>query len=162
MAGGRGERFWPVSRQARPKQLLPIVGDKAMLAQTVERLAGLVDVKNPFDVTPMANDEAYAEMVASALGDPAVDAVVAGIVPLTPAMQTLSDRDGSGESVEAATSIASRLVEIAAGTTKPVVAVIDSGTRFDAMERVLEDGGVPVFRAADRAMRALRRYLNPR
>jgi len=126
------------------------------------RLAGLVDVKNPFDVTPMANDEAYAEMVASALGDPAVDAVVAGIVPLTPAMQTLSDRDGSGESVEAATSIASRLVEIAAGTTKPVVAVIDSGTRFDAMERVLEDGGVPVFRAADRAMRALRRYLNPR
>ncbi|MEC8280241.1 MAG: sugar phosphate nucleotidyltransferase, partial [Verrucomicrobiota bacterium] len=30
MAGGRGERFWPESRTARPKQLLPIVGDKAM------------------------------------------------------------------------------------------------------------------------------------
>jgi hypothetical protein len=39
MAGGRGERFWPESRIARPKQLLPIVGNKAMLAQTVDRLA---------------------------------------------------------------------------------------------------------------------------
>lgn len=51
MAGGRGERFWPVSRLARPKQLLPIVGDKAMLTQTVERLSGLVDVKDVFVIT---------------------------------------------------------------------------------------------------------------
>ncbi len=28
MAGGRGERFWPQSREATPKHLLPIVGDK--------------------------------------------------------------------------------------------------------------------------------------
>jgi mannose-1-phosphate guanylyltransferase len=41
MAGGKGERFWPQSRQARPKHLLPIVGDRPMVAQTVERLAGL-------------------------------------------------------------------------------------------------------------------------
>lgn len=51
MAGGRGERFWPVSRLARPKQLLPIVGDKAMLTQTVERLSGLVDPKDVFVIT---------------------------------------------------------------------------------------------------------------
>lgn len=42
MAGGRGERFWPQSRLECPKHLLPIVGDKPMLAQTIERLAGLV------------------------------------------------------------------------------------------------------------------------
>lgn len=42
MAGGRGERFWPQSRLATPKHLLPIVGDKSMLAQTVDRVVGVV------------------------------------------------------------------------------------------------------------------------
>jgi len=42
LAGGRGERFWPQSRVARPKHLLPIVGSQPMIAQTVARLAGLV------------------------------------------------------------------------------------------------------------------------
>lgn len=58
MAGGRGERFWPESRLARPKQLLPIVGDKPMLAQTIDRLAGLVDVKDVFVITNAEQREA--------------------------------------------------------------------------------------------------------
>ena len=51
MAGGRGERFWPESRLACPKQLLPIVGEKPMLAQTVDRLAGLVEAEDVFVIT---------------------------------------------------------------------------------------------------------------
>ena len=42
MAGGYGERFWPMSRRRQPKQLLPIVGDRTMIQQTVERLQKLV------------------------------------------------------------------------------------------------------------------------
>ncbi len=42
MAGGYGERFWPKSRRKQPKQLLPIVGDKTMIQQTVERVRPLV------------------------------------------------------------------------------------------------------------------------
>ncbi len=42
LAGGSGTRMWPWSRRARPKQLLPLVGDASMLAQTVARLEGLV------------------------------------------------------------------------------------------------------------------------
>jgi len=42
LAGGRGTRFWPRSRRRLPKQLLPVVGEKSLLAQTVERLAPLV------------------------------------------------------------------------------------------------------------------------
>jgi mannose-1-phosphate guanylyltransferase len=42
MAGGFGERFWPKSRRKQPKQLLPIVGDKTMIQQTVERVRPLV------------------------------------------------------------------------------------------------------------------------
>jgi mannose-1-phosphate guanylyltransferase len=51
MAGGKGERFWPQSRLRRPKQLLPIVGDSSMLAQTVERLPGLVEYANIIVIT---------------------------------------------------------------------------------------------------------------
>ena len=42
MAGGYGERFWPRSRRKQPKQLLPIVGDKTMIQQTVDRVRPLV------------------------------------------------------------------------------------------------------------------------
>jgi len=42
MAGGVGERFWPMSRRKRPKQLLSIVGKTTMIQQTVARLQGVV------------------------------------------------------------------------------------------------------------------------
>jgi len=51
LAGGRGERFWPQSRAARPKHLLPIVGDRPMVAQTVTRLAGLAPPEQIFILT---------------------------------------------------------------------------------------------------------------
>ena len=42
MAGGSGTRFWPASRAALPKQLLPLAGTTTLLEDTVERLDGLV------------------------------------------------------------------------------------------------------------------------
>jgi mannose-1-phosphate guanylyltransferase len=42
MAGGSGERFWPVSRTRVPKQLLPIVSQKTMIQETVARVVPLV------------------------------------------------------------------------------------------------------------------------
>ena len=62
MAGGRGERFWPESRTARPKQLLPIVGEKAMLAQTIDRLADLVSAEDVFVITNAEQREAVLEV----------------------------------------------------------------------------------------------------
>ena len=44
MAGGSGTRLWPLSRQARPKQVLPLVEDKSMFQLAVERLAPLLPV----------------------------------------------------------------------------------------------------------------------
>jgi len=46
MAGGSGTRFWPLSRMNRPKQFLPITGDKTMLEETVGRLLPLIPHKN--------------------------------------------------------------------------------------------------------------------
>ncbi len=75
MAGGRGERFWPESRIARPKQLLPIVGDKAMLAQTVDRLAGLIPAEDVFVITNSEQRDAVLEVCpeldpAKVIGEP--------------------------------------------------------------------------------------------
>lgn len=42
LAGGVGSRFWPLSTAQRPKQLLPLVGDKSLLVETLERLTPLV------------------------------------------------------------------------------------------------------------------------
>jgi len=51
MAGGRGERFWPLSREKMPKQLLAILGKKSFLQEAVERVLPLVPVKNIFVIT---------------------------------------------------------------------------------------------------------------
>ncbi|HEX3628459.1 MAG TPA: sugar phosphate nucleotidyltransferase [Verrucomicrobiae bacterium] len=51
MAGGRGERFWPLSREKTPKQLLAILGKKSFLQEAVERVLPLVPVKNIFVIT---------------------------------------------------------------------------------------------------------------
>ena len=42
MAGGSGTRFWPASRQVRPKQLLPLFGGKSLLELAFDRLEGAV------------------------------------------------------------------------------------------------------------------------
>lgn len=51
MAGGKGERFWPLSTSKHPKQLLALVGDKPLIAQAVDRLEGLIPPENVFVVT---------------------------------------------------------------------------------------------------------------
>ncbi|MHC4872584.1 MAG: mannose-1-phosphate guanylyltransferase [Planctomycetota bacterium] len=51
MAGGGGTRFWPKSRQHCPKQFLPIVGDKAMITQTTDRLESGCSAEKIFIIT---------------------------------------------------------------------------------------------------------------
>ncbi|MBM4023420.1 MAG: mannose-1-phosphate guanylyltransferase, partial [Planctomycetes bacterium] len=51
MAGGSGTRFWPASRAALPKQLLPLAGERTLLEDTVARLTGLVPAERTMVVT---------------------------------------------------------------------------------------------------------------
>src|SRR5881394_2099183 len=51
MAGGKGERFWPVSRERTPKQLLTLFGARSFLQETVERVLPLVPIKNILVIT---------------------------------------------------------------------------------------------------------------
>ncbi|MES2695186.1 MAG: sugar phosphate nucleotidyltransferase, partial [Verrucomicrobiota bacterium] len=51
MAGGSGERFWPMSRARSPKQLTKLFGDSTLLEETVKRLEGIVPRANIFVLT---------------------------------------------------------------------------------------------------------------
>lgn len=46
MAGGKGERFWPVSTEKEPKPFLKIFGTKTLIQQTVERIIPLIPREN--------------------------------------------------------------------------------------------------------------------
>ena len=51
LAGGIGSRFWPLSAPGRPKQLLALVGDRPLIADTVARLAPLVPAERVLVLT---------------------------------------------------------------------------------------------------------------
>ncbi len=58
LAGGSGERFWPLSRRARPKQLLRLVSDQTLLEETVARLDGIVPKKRILVLTNVEQEAA--------------------------------------------------------------------------------------------------------
>jgi mannose-1-phosphate guanylyltransferase len=57
LAGGSGERFWPMSRVSTPKHLLRLLGDKTLLEETLLRFRGLVPDERLFVLTNAAQVE---------------------------------------------------------------------------------------------------------
>lgn len=64
LAGGSGTRFWPLSRNARPKQLLNLFGGATLLEQTIARLEGLVPLENILILTNSQQEAAVREVAA--------------------------------------------------------------------------------------------------
>lgn len=71
LCGGSGTRLWPLSRTLRPKQLLPLNGDKTLLQQTTVRLLDHIPASNLYTVT----HEDHKFEVKGQLGEVAPDAV---------------------------------------------------------------------------------------
>ena len=147
MAGGKGERFWPESRKASPKQFLPIVGYTPMLAQTIERLEGIVNPGNIFVITnkqhrdlvlkicpqldkekvigePIGRDTAPAVALATLLvrrEDPN------GVFAILPSDSVIENKDGFNSVIESAFNLAeSRRVLVTIGI-KPTYPAIGYG-----------------------------------
>src|SRR5512142_2888607 len=58
MAGGGGTRLWPLSRQARPKQMVSLDGDRSLFQMAIERLQGLFPPQRILVVTVASQAEA--------------------------------------------------------------------------------------------------------
>lgn len=135
LAGGSGERFWPLSTPERPKQFLDIFGSESLIRQAVSRLAGFVEPKNIFVVTskalasltrkelpelprkniigePMRRDTA----AAVALG---VEAAGEGIVGFFPADQMIGKPKAFQASLKKAIKIAEKVPRIVTLGIKP-------------------------------------------
>ncbi len=165
MAGGRGERFWPQSRLQRPKHLLSIVGDKPMLAQTVERLEGFLPPENILVITNREQRDAVlsvcsmlppGNVVSEPVGrDTAAAVGLAKVIVahrdpdaalvMLPADHVINDRTGFQTVLDAAFQAAEKepvLATIGISPTEPATGYgyIHRGEEF------LEIDGRPVFR----------------
>lgn len=144
-------------RGSRYEVTMPKLSDKwrKRLVETLKqhKLDGLVNPRNPLDLTPMATDQAHEDCIRVMLECDELDAVVASAVPLSPAMLT------TAKEIDKPGSMVARLPKLFAESSKPLVYVIDSGPAYDALARAIRAAGVPVFRSCDQAIRSLGRYL---
>ena len=133
---------------------------KKVLAE--KGLDRLVTVSNPLDINPSADDEAHAEIVRVLSEDGAIDAIVVGLDPLSPAMHTLDKTRGQAFSMDAAKGIVSLLSEVASNSEVPVIAVVDGGRLYDPFRDALLGKGIPTFPVCDRAVASLSLYIESR
>ncbi len=123
LAGGSGTRFWPLSRRARPKQLLSLEGERSLLQETVARLDPLI----PADSIWVVTTEAIAADVAAQL-------------PEVPPSQILSEPEGR----DTAAAIGWSVQRIQAAAGDQVVAVMPADHRMgmaEAFRVTLEEAG---------------------
>lgn len=71
LSGGSGTRLWPYSRQALPKQFLPLVGDRTLLQETALRIEGLKQDPDQLTVLPtvVVSNETHRFLVADQLAE---------------------------------------------------------------------------------------------
>ncbi len=128
-----------------------------------KKLAALVEVRNPIDINPGADDEAHLQITEAFLLDPNIDAVVVGLDPTAPSVRALeASKLRPGYDINDAKSTVQLMPPMVQRNDKPIIGVIDGGTLYDAMAARLMDQGVCVFRNCARAAKALVRYCEAR
>lgn len=123
------------------------------------KLDGLVDVRNPFDVTPMAPDTAILEITKLALSHKAFNAGLISMVPLSAAVNTLPVGAGHKEDFTQK-SFLKETALAAKSANKPMIFCVDSGKLYDPYCEYAVSMGLPVFRTADRAVKMYSKYLD--
>jgi len=63
LAGGSGERFWPLSRRNRPKQLLRLVSERTLLEETIARLDGFVPNERILILTNVEQEKSVRDLL---------------------------------------------------------------------------------------------------
>lgn len=177
MAGGVGSRFWPRSKEKKPKQLLKIFGDHTMIQDTIIRLDGLVkkeniliitnkaqkaEIKNQLPDLPPENiiDEPFGKNTAAAIGLASViinkktkDAVILTL----PADHIIRDEEMFLNTLSSAAEFAYKsggLVTIGINPTRPETGYgyiqIDDKAQHDNIYKVLTFAEKPNYATAVR------------
>jgi acyl-CoA synthetase (NDP forming) len=140
----------------------PATRDRFMTILAAKKLDALMEVRNPFDINPAADDEVHLLCAQAMAAEPGVDAVVAGLDPTSPVVRSLKQSARPGYDIDSPESIVQTLPKLVASSSKPIVAVIDGGPLFDPMADKMMEQGVCIFRSSERATRALVRYTEAR
>lgn len=128
-----------------------------------KKLDQLVEVRNPLDMNPGADDEAHLEFSELFLQDPNIDAVIVGLDPTAPSIRSLeASKLRPGYDLDDPKSTVHLMPPMAARHDKPLIGIIDGGTLYDAMAARLMDQGVCCFRNCTRGTKALVRYFEAR
>jgi acyl-CoA synthetase (NDP forming) len=128
-----------------------------------KRLDALVEVRNPIDINPGADDEAHLQITEAFLQDPNIDAVVVGLDPTAPSVRALEESKlRPGYDIKDPKSTVHLMPPIVDRNDKPIVGIVDGGKLYDAMAAGLMDQGVCVFRNSARGTQALVRYIEAR
>ena len=128
-----------------------------------KKLAALVEVRNPIDINPGADDEAHLQITEAFVLDPNIDAVIVGLDPTAPSVRSLhSSKLRPGYDISDPKSTVHLMPELVARHDKPIIGIVDGGRLYDAMCDALMDQGVCIFRNCSRGTRALVRYCEAR
>lgn len=124
-------------------------------------LPPLVEVDPLLDLTPMAGDELFEQAIDAFLASPEVDALCVSIVPHSGLIHTTdAEIDRHRE------HLAARIVRLAQRHRKPVAVSVcvasGAGAVYNKLGQVLDQGGVPTFLEAGRAMAALNAFIRYR
>jgi acyl-CoA synthetase (NDP forming) len=128
-----------------------------------KKLDQLVEVRNPIDINPGADDEAHLQVSEAFLQDPNIDAVVVGLDPTAPSVRALVESKlRPGHDISDPKSTVHLMPPIVERNDKPLIGIVDGGTLYDAMAAGLMDRGVCIFRNCARGTKALVRYVEAR
>jgi acyl-CoA synthetase (NDP forming) len=127
------------------------------VAKLRESLPPFVSV-NPFlDLTPMADDALYEHCIELLLEDPGVDSLFISLVPHTVMLSTKRE-----EMEKEKDNIGFRIIRQAKKSQKPIVVSVNAGTMYNPFVEALEEGDIPTYTTAERAMTALNRLVEYR
>jgi acyl-CoA synthetase (NDP forming) len=128
-----------------------------------KKLNALVEIRNPIDINPGADDEAHLQIVEAFIQDSGIDAVTVGLDPTAPSVRALeSSKLRPGFDITDPKSTVHLMPALTSRHDKPIIGIIDGGKLYDAMSAALMDQGVCIFRNCVRATRALVRYTQAR
>ncbi len=137
--------------------------------ETVERLraiyaeygiGAILDIGEVLDLSPMMSDAGYEQVIRTVLDDTHVHFGVFSIVPETGMLNTCEPGDRHREDLMRDGSILDRLARIRREVHKPFVVSIESGSLYDRFAHELLAAGIPAFRSADTAARAVATCLD--